>query len=116
MERVEVCSADELPPGSRRSVDVGGRAVCVANAGGRLYAIRDVCPHQGASLCAGTVGGTFVPSRPHEYVLGLEGRVIRCPWHGLEFDLETGVSLADPKVRVRVYPVSVEDGAIVLDA
>lgn len=106
----------ELPPGSRRAVEVDGRSVCVVNAGGRLFALRNTCPHQGAALCRGTVGGTMLPSRPLEYVVGLEGLVLRCPWHGWEFRLDTGTALFDPKVRVKVYPVEVEDGRVVVVA
>ena len=96
---------------------VGGRAILVVNCGGEYRAVRDSCPHQGASLSAGRLGGTMLPSAPHEYVYGLEGRIVRCPWHGLEFDLADGCSLTDPeRFRVKVYPVSEERGDVVLDA
>lgn len=116
MAALIVCRLDELPPGARRVVEVDGRAIGVVNTGKGLYAFRDVCPHQGASLCAGTVGGTMLPADPHEYVYGLEAQVIRCPWHGWEFDLETGRALFDPAKRVKTFPVSVEDGVVVVDA
>ena len=109
--------ADELPPGACRIVEVGGRSIGVLNVDGRYHALRNVCPHQGAPLCEGTVSGTMVPSAPHEYVYGLEGRVLRCPWHKFEFDLETGRALHDPeRWRVKVYPVAVEDGLVVVEA
>ena len=107
--------ADELPPGSRRVVDVDGRSIGVLNVNGQLYGVRNTCPHQGGPLCSGVVGGTMVNSEPQEWVVGLEGRVLRCPWHGWEFDLETGRALFDgERARVRVYPVSVEDGQVLL--
>ena len=43
-----------------------------------------------------------------------EGEILTCPWHGLEFDLTTGRCLANPRVRVRQYPVAVEDGLVKL--
>ena len=118
MARRVVCSEAELPPGGRVFVDVDGRSIGVFNVAGQLYALRNSCPHQGAELCAGTVGGTMVPSRPLAYEYSLEGRVLRCPWHGWEFDLETGEKLFDPtsRARVRTYPVGVEDGVVVVDA
>ena len=118
MARTVVCREDELPPGTRRVVDLDGRSIGVLNVDGTLYAVRNVCPHQGAELCAGTVGGTMLPSEPLVYVYGLEGHVLRCPWHGWEFDLETGEKLFDPtcRARVKTYPVSVEDGNVVVDA
>ena len=57
----------------------------------------------------------FVPAEPHELVYGKHDRVIRCPWHGWEFDLETGRSLLEPeRFGLKVYPVTVEDGVVVL--
>lgn len=112
-----VCAIDDLPPGARKAVDVDGRSICIFNIGGRLYAVRDVCPHQGGPLCKGTVSGTMMPAAPLEYVWGLDDQVLRCPWHGWEFDLETGKSLFDPDgERVKMYPVTVEDGQVVLVA
>lgn len=114
--RVEVCRPEELPPGSRRVVNVEGRDIAVFNVNGNLFALRDTCPHQGAPLSAGVVGGTMLPSAPHEYVYGMDGQVIRCPWHKFEFDLETGRSIHDPNMRVATYRVADEDGSVVLYA
>jgi 3-phenylpropionate/trans-cinnamate dioxygenase ferredoxin subunit len=42
--------------------------------------------------------------------------VLRCPWHGYEFDVDTGVCPADPKnVRVKSYPVVIEDGKVTIE-
>jgi 3-phenylpropionate/trans-cinnamate dioxygenase ferredoxin subunit len=112
--RHPVCRLEDLPPGTRRSIDLDGRAICLLNVDGVVYALRDTCPHQGASLCRGTLGSTMMPSRPREYVVGLEGRVLRCPWHGWEFQIDSGVSLFDPRIRVKVYPVAIEDDEIIL--
>jgi len=95
-------------------VRVDGREICVVNVDGRLYAFRTVCPHQGGPLCKGTISGTMLPAAPHEYVYGLESRIVRCPWHGWEFDLADGTALFDPRVRVRTYPVTADDGLVVL--
>jgi nitrite reductase (NADH) small subunit len=98
-----------------RLVDVEGRTVGVVSVEDEFFAIHDRCPHMGASMCAGTIGGTFVPAPPHELVYGRHDRVIRCPWHGWEFDLATGRSLLEPaRVGLRTYAVSVEDGVVVL--
>jgi nitrite reductase/ring-hydroxylating ferredoxin subunit len=44
---------------------------------------------------------------PREY-LAEDRPVVCCPWHGIEFDLRTGVCLADPSQRVRTYPALIE--------
>ena len=59
--------------------------------------------------------GTFVASAPQEYVYGRQDRVLRCPWHGWEFDLESGRSPLEPdKVGIKIYPVTVRDGTVIL--
>jgi 3-phenylpropionate/trans-cinnamate dioxygenase ferredoxin subunit len=46
---------------------------------------------------------------PGQYVYGRSGEIIRCPWHGWEFDILTGKSIYDPhKCLVRTYDVTVE--------
>ncbi len=108
-DRYVVCAADELAPGTRRIVTVGSRSIGVFNVGGRYYALRNVCPHQGAPLCQGTLTGTTLPGPPGTFRYGKEGRILRCPWHGWEFDVTDGRSIFNPRaVRVRAYPVGVE--------
>lgn len=110
-KRHVVCKTDELPPGSRKIVDAGGRSIGVFNANGRYYALRNVCPHQMAPLCLGKVTGTTLPSKVGEYRYGRDGEILRCPWHGWEFDITNGRSVFNPhKVRVKSYEVTVERG------
>lgn len=110
-----VCHPDDLPPGATREVNVAGRNIGVLNVDGEFYAIRNACPHQGAPLCRGTVAGTMLASRPQEWVYGMDRQILRCPWHGWEFDLATGRSLFDPaRVRVKTYEVEVVGDEVVL--
>jgi 3-phenylpropionate/trans-cinnamate dioxygenase ferredoxin subunit len=117
-QRLVVASAAEFPVGSRTILKVGGREIGVFHTRAGLFALRNSCPHQAAPLCLGTVTGTTLPSKPGEYLWGMEGRVLRCPWHGWEFDLETGVGLYDPyrHERVATYPVTIEGPDVVLYA
>ncbi len=104
-----VCTVDELPPGQRRIIEINGRSIGVFNLDGDYHAIRNVCPHQRAPLCMGRVSGTTLPSPAGEYRYGREGRIVRCPWHGWEFDITTGQSVFNPhRVRVKSYEVAVE--------
>jgi len=112
-----VGEASDLPDGGRKQVTIEGRAICLFHIGEEYYAVRSTCPHQGADLCGGTLGGSMLPSRPQEYVYGLDRHVLRCPWHGWEFDIRTGRSLFDPdRMRVRAYPVRVQDGRLFLES
>jgi 3-phenylpropionate/trans-cinnamate dioxygenase ferredoxin subunit len=111
-----VCSVEDLPPGTRRIVDVEGTSIGNFNVGGKLYAIRNTCPHKGAPLCKGTIGGTMLPSEPHTYVYGMKDRLLRCPWHGWEIDLETGrPALTGAAVQVRTYVIAARDGQVVIE-
>jgi 3-phenylpropionate/trans-cinnamate dioxygenase ferredoxin subunit len=50
-----------------------------------------------------------MPSKPSEYIWGREGEILRCPWHGWEFDIITGRSIFNPhRTRVKTYEVTVE--------
>lgn len=104
-----VCRVSELPPGERKIVEVGRRSIGVFNVHGAFYAIRNQCPHQSAPLCRGIITGTTLPSQPGEYIWAKDGEIVRCPWHGWEFDITTGQSVFNPhKMRVKKYTVTVE--------
>jgi len=109
MNRHVVARLREFPPGSRRIVEVGGRSIGVFNVRGELLALRSSCPHQGAPLCLGIVLGRTDASKPYELTYRDDQDVIKCPWHGWEFDIRTGRSVFNPhRVRVRSYEVTVE--------
>jgi nitrite reductase (NADH) small subunit len=109
MAKVIVGTVDEIGPGQRKIVEVNGVSIGVFNIHGQFYALRNSCPHQGAPLCLGSLKGTTLPSAPGEYKWGREGEIIRCPWHGWEFDALTGRSIFNPhRLRVKSYEVSIE--------
>ena len=107
--RYVVCGLDELPPGHRKIVEVGQRSIGVFNVDGQLYALRNRCPHKGAPLCQGVLTDLVTSPEVYRYEIEREGRILRCPWHGWEFDLTTGRSVFNPhRVRVKSYEVMVE--------
>ena len=112
MARHIIAQAVDIPPGGRKIVRVEGREVGVFNLGGRFYALKNVCAHQGARVCLGKIVGTALPSDVYEYRYGLEGRILRCPWHEWEYDITTGRAIFDPNVKIVTYPVEVVDGEV----
>jgi nitrite reductase (NADH) small subunit len=91
-----VGTVDGFEAGKFTIVDVRGREIGIYRAfDGRWHAVRNLCPHRGAPLCVGPVGGTAMPSEPGEFIFGMEEEVVRCPWHAMEFSLLTGESLFD---------------------
>jgi nitrite reductase/ring-hydroxylating ferredoxin subunit len=108
-DRSVVCRTRDLGPGQRRIVTVKGLSIGVFNVKGRYYALYNRCPHKGAPLCEGIVTSGVQGTVPGEYRLVKEDEIIRCPWHGWEFDITTGRSWFNPhRVRVRRYDVEVE--------
>ena len=112
MPRHIVATADEIPDGGRKLVTIRGREIGIFNRGGEYFAILNRCPHQGGALCKGTLIGLVTSSEPGVFDYSRPGEMLKCPWHGWEFDIRTGQSYCDPnKLKVRAYEVTVEDGA-----
>jgi 3-phenylpropionate/trans-cinnamate dioxygenase ferredoxin subunit len=108
MNRYLVGAVSELAPGSKKIIEVGGRSVGVYNINGEYYAIRNLCPHQSAALCAGITTSFVTSTMPGEFCFEREGEIVRCPWHFWEFDIKTGQMVVDPKTRTKTYDVTVE--------
>ena len=109
MAKYVVANVNEIPPGERKIVEVGGRVVGIFNIDGEFFALRNNCPHTGGPLCEGHLTGFLESSVPGEYKYVRKGEILRCPWHGWEFDVKTGQSWWSPaRRRARKYKVSVE--------
>jgi len=109
MAKYVVAAVEEIPPGKRKLIELAGRLIGVFNVNGEFFALRNRCPHQGGPLCQGKLSGLMEAPQPGQYIYSRLDEIIRCPWHGWEFDLRTGQSWWDPaKTRVRQYPVSLE--------
>lgn len=109
MTRHVIAPVREFPAGTRRIVEVDGRSIGVLNIRGQFFALRNSCPHQGAPLCLGVIKGLNLSTRPFEIEYGRDAEIIKCPWHGWEFEISSGRSVFNPhKVRVATYDVTVE--------
>jgi nitrite reductase/ring-hydroxylating ferredoxin subunit len=112
-----VCRVDELGPGELRSSQVGPIPVVVIRASdGTLYALVAKCLHQGGPLDKGKLYehmssvdavGEYVPDKTHE--------ILKCPWHGFEYDIRTGCVIADPSRRLQQFTVREEGDEIVVE-
>jgi 3-phenylpropionate/trans-cinnamate dioxygenase ferredoxin subunit len=117
MANYVVAARDEIPLGGRKLVTVAGRSVGVFNVDGEFFALLNRCPHQGGPLCAGHLWGAVQAPVPGVYEYAAAGPLLRCPWHGWEFDVRTGQSWFDPaQMRVRRYPLTVELAGALLEA
>ena len=109
MARHVVAPVAEFPPGTRRLIEIDGRGIAVFNVKGEYFALLNKCPHNGGSLVEGVLTGLLESPSPGQYAYSRQGEVIRCPWHGWEFDIKTGRSFCSGiKARARPFPVHVE--------
>jgi 3-phenylpropionate/trans-cinnamate dioxygenase ferredoxin subunit len=110
-----VASVGEVAPGTSKLVTVKGREIGIFNINGEYFALANTCPHEGAALCKGKLVGLAEADEPGKYRLSRKGELLKCPWHGWEFDVRTGQSWCDPEnTYVRQYAVSVEPGDALL--
>jgi len=123
IRRVVAGTVEEIPPGGRKIiVPFRGRAgIGVFNVNGEYHALRNLCPHKLGPLCTGRISGRAVADSPpstyqNDLAWERDGEIIRCPWHLWEFDITTGQCLVDAKMRVKTYPVVVEEGQVVVYA
>jgi nitrite reductase/ring-hydroxylating ferredoxin subunit len=111
---VVVCAADDLEPGAMAAARLGMLPVVVVRTlDGELHGFVDRCLHQGARLS----GGRVLPHAEDEAVgehRMLDAReVVKCPWHGYEYDARTGCAVFDRRLALVRLDVRVEDGLIV---
>lgn len=116
MAWIIVAQADEIQAGKPKIVEVNGKQIGVFHEDGRYFAVLNYCPHFGAPICQGKVFGMVTSEAPGQQGYDHERRVLRCPWHRWEFDLEDGSPIAPIKPRLKTYEVRVDEGRILLDA
>jgi 3-phenylpropionate/trans-cinnamate dioxygenase ferredoxin subunit len=105
---------DELPPGTRKFLTIDERPIAIFNIKGEFFGLLNRCPHQGAALCEGPLIGLAQSSDPGEIEYTKLGEIIRCPWHGWEFDVVTGSCPDEPSMRVAIYAARLEDGRVLV--
>ena len=112
--QTRVGSLSELPAGARRLVEVNGKSIGLFNTGRQIVAVLNICPHAYAPICQGKLSGTTLPSKAGEFIWGRDDEILRCPWHGWEFDLHSGQCLTDRR-RLKHFPVSIRAGDIYVE-
>src|SRR5215475_926155 len=111
MPRHVVARTSEIPPGGNKVVEIDGRDIVVFHVNGEFFALLNRCPHEGAPLDKAACVARLTSPEPGVYHRSRVGELLRCPWHGWEFDMRNGQSWFDPKrFKVRSYPVAVETG------
>ena len=105
-----VAKVSEFKDGDRRIVFLGNHEIGVFRDKGQFYAYSNFCLHQGGPACEGlTIAKVEERLRPDKTSQGLyfsESEMhFVCPWHGMEYDMKTGVCVSDRKMKLRKYQV-----------
>src|SRR5712692_8820368 len=82
MATVKVAEVSDVPVGTGKVVQAGGKTLALFNLGGTFYALDNRCTHMGGPLGEGAV----------------ETNQVTCPWHGSIFNITTGEVVGLPRV------------------
>lgn len=96
---VRVATVEEIPEDRAKVVCVGGERVAIYHYDGKVSAVSSVCQHQNGPLGEGRV---------------IDG-CITCPWHGYQYNPESGSSPAPFDEKVPTFHVQVAEGFVFLD-
>jgi 3-phenylpropionate/trans-cinnamate dioxygenase ferredoxin subunit len=96
-EYVKLCAESEIEEGQVKTFEIKDRPIAVARWQGSLFALDNICTHDGGNLGDGDL---------------VKGQ-IQCPRHGARFDLQTGQVTRMPAViGIEKYEIKIEDGDI----
>ena len=88
---------DEVPPGSKKLVEINGTQVLLCHSQDRIFAVENLCSHAEEKLDCGRMRAGW----------------IACPIHGARFDLATGAALNPPANQpIRTFPVRITGATI----
>jgi nitrite reductase/ring-hydroxylating ferredoxin subunit len=98
--RIDLCSAAEVAPGTALKVETGELALAVFNVAGEFFVTDDMCTHGPGSLSEGYI----------------EGDVVECNFHNGQFNIKTGAVVGPPcMVPVKTYKTTVENGRVLIE-
>ncbi len=98
MVLTKVAKKSEIPQGTGKVVEVGGKKLAIFNCDGTFYATDNTCKHRGGPLGEGSLSGTTVT----------------CPWHGWTYGVSSGVGGMNPSLTLQTYDVKIEGQEILV--
>jgi len=99
-DRIDLCSAAEVAPGTALKVETGELALAVFNVAGEFFVTDDMCTHGPGSLSEGYI----------------DGDVVECNFHNGQFNIKTGAVVGPPcMVPVKTYKTLVENGRVLIE-
>lgn len=98
-EFVHVAKTSDLKPGEVKTVEAGGNKIALYNVAGKFFATQNNCLHMQGPLGEGI----------------LDENLITCPWHGWQYNVETGENPMMPTAKLRVFEVKVEGDSVMVN-
>lgn len=104
---VRVCRVEQLPPDRGQAALINGRQIALFRLQcGEVHAVSHKDPVSGSNVMArGIVGSTGT---------GDDAPTITSPLYKEVYDLRDGSGFSDPRYSLRVWPVRVEDGDVLV--
>jgi nitrite reductase (NADH) small subunit len=120
MPETHIGKASDFPDQGRKVYDVDGIEFGVFRLDGEFHAYLNNCPHIDGPVCQGKILPLVIEDVRDDRTSG--GRVfsktnmnITCPWHGMEFDIRTGMHPYDKRYRLKKLKVWVESDHLYVD-
>jgi nitrite reductase/ring-hydroxylating ferredoxin subunit/DMSO/TMAO reductase YedYZ heme-binding membrane subunit len=95
---IEACAVDDIPENRAKIVCLSGERVAIFKYDGKISAVSNVCQHQNGPLGEGKI------------IFGC----ITCPWHGYQYQPDTGASPPPFVEKVPTFNVRVKDGRVLV--
>ena len=97
---IDVAGKDDVPEDDVVGIDINEKSIALYQVEGEIYATDNICTHGNARLCDGF----------------LEGHEIECPLHQGKFDIRNGKAMCAPLTEdIRIYPVKIENGWVLVE-
>lgn len=96
---VRACAVDEIAEDRARIVCLSGERVAIFRHDGKISAVSNVCQHQNGPLGEGKI---------------VDG-CITCPWHGYQYEPDTGASPPPFTEKIPTFNVRVTGGDVYVD-
>lgn len=110
---------DFSDPTKNKIVEINRMRIGIYFYEGKYYAYENECAHEGGPACEGIiVGNTECEVAPNGSIVkefeSSENLNISCPWHGIEYDLITGVCKANKKMKLKYIRTVVRNGQLLI--
>ena len=111
-KRYFFCQETEIQEHEFLIREVGGKSVGATRLNGRICILLNYCPHAGAQICKGSVVSALLIGPDQSVNLDCSRPLVRCPWHGWEFDLDSGRTVFESKMRLAFLTYELEEGEV----